>query len=298
MSNKITNPFLKQLISGISQKATQGRITGVDWNVIEEAKKNKKVAKKTLKKESDEKKPSQQPEDRYEWEDDPYHSRQFEKSDVSWREYDMKMNPESYRVKEADEKKNPADDAGEEKDAGGLPPLGGKDEAPAGDEASEKSPPPLNKKSGGIEKKSDPIAKPSQEPSQEPSDEPVDDTSPEDVEKAKQDATKRKAELEKSKAETSAAEKELKKHGYIRLASQGGITFLLNKLVSPAVMKNTLDALVPEMMSGLNIKTKKDVDAFKADSALHMTVDGMPELIEKMESLAEETPENTEEVPE
>ena len=130
MSNKITNPFLKQLISGISQKATQGRITGVDWNVIEEAKKNKKVAKKTLKKEGDEKKPSQQPEDRFEWENDPYHSRQFEKSDVSWRDYDKKINPESYGVKEADEKKNPADDAGDEKDAGGLPPLGGKDEAP------------------------------------------------------------------------------------------------------------------------------------------------------------------------
>jgi len=289
MSNKITNPFLKQLISGISQKATQGRITGVDWNILEEAKKNKKVAKKTLKKESDEKKPSQQPEDRYEWENDPYHSRQFEKSDVSWKEYDKKMNPESYRVKEADEKKNPEDDAGKE-DAGGLPPLGGKDEAPAGDQDSKKSLPPLNKKSGGIEKKPNPVA--------EPSEKPVDDTSPEDVEKAKQDATKAKAELEKSKAETSAAEKELKKHGYIRLASQGGITFLLNKLVAPAVMKNTLDALVPEMMAGLNIKTKKDVDAFKADSALHMTVDGMPELIEKMELLAEETPENTEEVPE
>jgi len=52
MSNKITNPFLKQLISGISKKATQGRITGVDWNILEEVKKNKK----SLKKEEDEKK--------------------------------------------------------------------------------------------------------------------------------------------------------------------------------------------------------------------------------------------------
>ena len=56
MSNKITNPFLKQLISGISQKADQGRMTGVNWNILEEAKKNKKVTKKTLKKEADEKK--------------------------------------------------------------------------------------------------------------------------------------------------------------------------------------------------------------------------------------------------
>ena len=52
MNNKITNPFLKQLISGISQKATQGRITDIGWNVLEEAKKNKKVVKKSLKKEA------------------------------------------------------------------------------------------------------------------------------------------------------------------------------------------------------------------------------------------------------
>jgi len=56
MNNKITNPFLKQLISGISQKATQGRITDIGWNILEEAKKNKKVVKKSLKKEADEKK--------------------------------------------------------------------------------------------------------------------------------------------------------------------------------------------------------------------------------------------------
>lgn len=52
MNNKITNPFLKQLISGISQKATQGRITDIGWNMLEEAKKNKKVVKKSLKKEA------------------------------------------------------------------------------------------------------------------------------------------------------------------------------------------------------------------------------------------------------
>jgi len=56
MNNKITNPFLKQLISGISQNANQGRITDIGWNVLEEAKKNKKVVKKTVKKEADEKK--------------------------------------------------------------------------------------------------------------------------------------------------------------------------------------------------------------------------------------------------
>lgn len=52
MNNKITNPFLKQLISGISQKATQGRITDIGWSILEETKKNKKVIKKSLKKEA------------------------------------------------------------------------------------------------------------------------------------------------------------------------------------------------------------------------------------------------------
>jgi len=47
---------------------------------------------------------SHQPkENRFEWENDPYHSRQFEKSDVSWREYDEEMNPQSYRFKEGEE---------------------------------------------------------------------------------------------------------------------------------------------------------------------------------------------------
>ena len=48
MNNKIDNPFLKQLISGISQKANQGRMTDIGWNVLEEAKK-KKSLKNSLK---------------------------------------------------------------------------------------------------------------------------------------------------------------------------------------------------------------------------------------------------------
>ena len=48
---------------------------------------------------------SQQQKNRFEWESDPYHSRRFEKSDVSWREYDMDMNPQNYRVKEGEEEK-------------------------------------------------------------------------------------------------------------------------------------------------------------------------------------------------
>lgn len=49
MNNKISNPFLKQLISEISNNASKGRIS-VDWDIVNEAKKKKGV------KEADEKK--------------------------------------------------------------------------------------------------------------------------------------------------------------------------------------------------------------------------------------------------
>jgi len=292
MSNKITNPFLKQLISGISQKATQGRITGVDWNILEEAKKNKKVAKKTLKKEGDEKKPSQQPEDRYEWENDPYHSRQFEKSDVSWREYDKKMNPESYRVKEADEKKNPADDAGGE-DAGGLPPLGGKDEAPTNEpkakaggkdaNAGADAPPDGGKEDAGADA---PTGRDGEEGGAE-----------EDSEKAQADAAEAKAELEKAKAEKDQAEKEIKKHSYIKLGSNSGTQFLLGKILDHAFKTNTIDALAGEMVQKLKIATPEDINAFSEETASYRVIPGFPELLSSMKTMATKQPEETEEEP-
>lgn len=290
MSNKITNPFLKQLISGISQKATQGRITGVDWNILEEAKKNKKVAKKTLKKEGDEKKPSQQPEDRYEWENDPYHSKQFEKSDVSWREYDKKMNPESYRVKEADEKKNPADDAGKE-DAGGLPPLGGKDEAPTnepkakagGKDAGADAPPDGGKEDAGTDA---PAGLDGEEGGAE-----------EDSEKAQADAAEAKAELEKAKAEKDQAEKEIKKHSYIKLGSNSGTQFLLGKILDHAFKTNTIDALAGEMVQKLKITTPEDINAFSEETASYRVIPGFPELLSSMKTMATKQPEETEEEP-
>jgi len=45
MNNKISNPFLKQLISEISNKTTQGRMTGVAWGSLTEGKKKKNLKK-------------------------------------------------------------------------------------------------------------------------------------------------------------------------------------------------------------------------------------------------------------
>lgn len=291
MSNKITNPFLKQLISGISQKATQGRITGVDWNVIEEAKKNKKVAKKTLKKESDEKKPSQQPEDRYEWEDDPYHSRQFEKSDVSWREYDMKMNPESYRVKEADEKKKPADDVDSLLgDLGG----GGDDDQTGGSSAPEKK---AGTNAGAANPKgADGAGEQSPDAAdQEAGDEDPDAGGEEDSEEAQADAAEAKAELEKAKAEKDQAEKEIKKHSYIKLGSNAGTQFLISKILDHAFKTNTIDALAGEMVQKLKIATPQDISTFSEETASYRVIPGFPELLSSMKTMATKQPEETSE---
>jgi len=243
MSNKITNPFLKQLISGISQKATQGRITGVDWNVIEEAKKNKKVAKKTLK-------------------------------------------------KEADEKKKPADDAGEEKDAGGLPPLGGKDEEPTnepkakqdGKDAGAGAPPDGGKEDAGT----DPTAGLGDEEGA---------GAEEDSEEAQADAAEAKAELEKAKAEKDQAEKEIKKHSYIKLGSNSGTQFLLGKILDHAFKTNTIDALAGEMVQKLKIATPQDINAFSEETASYRVIPGFPELLSSMKTMATKQPEETEEEP-
>ena len=290
MNNKITNPFLKQMISEIANKTNVGRLN-ISWSSIEEAKKNKKVAKKTLKKESDEKnpsqQPSQQPEERFEWENDPYHSRRFEKSDVSWREYDMDMNPQSYRVKEADEKNKPADDAGDEKDAGGLPPLGGADEAPTnkpkakagGKDAG--APPDGGKEAAGDDA---PAGLGDEE-----------GAGAEDTEQAQADASEKKAELEKSKAEIDQAEKEIKKHSYIKLGSNSGTQFLLGKILDHAFKTNTIDALAGEMVQKLKITTPEDINAFSEETASYRVIPGFPELLSSMKTMATKQPEETSE---
>ena len=242
MSNKITNPFLKQLISGISQKATQGRMTGVDWNILEEAKKNKKVSKKTLK-------------------------------------------------KEADEKKKPADDTGEEKDAGGLPPLGGADEEPTnepkakqdGKDAGAGAPPDGGKEDAGADA---PAGLDGEEGGAE-----------EDSEKAQADAAEAKAELEKAKAEKDQAEKEIKKHSYIKLGSNSGTQFLLGKILDHAFKTNTIDALAGEMVQKLKITTPEDINAFSEETASYRVIPGFPELLSSMKTMATKQPEETEEEP-
>jgi hypothetical protein len=56
MNNKITNPFLKQMLAEIASNATKGRMVDLNWTEINEAKK-----KKTIKKEAAKRPPQEDP---------------------------------------------------------------------------------------------------------------------------------------------------------------------------------------------------------------------------------------------
>lgn len=236
MSNKITNPFLKQMISEIANKTNVGRLN-ISWNVIEEAKKKKKNIKK-----------------------------------------------------EAVDKKKPADAAGEEKDAGELPPLGGQDETPtnepktkeAGQDAGDGASPDAGAKDAGA----DPLAGSGGEEAA---------GGEEDSEAAQADASKAKAELEKAKAEKDQAEKEIKKHSYIKLGSNSGTQFLLGKILDHAFKTNTIDALAGEMVQKLKITTPEDINAFSEETASYRVIPGFPELLSAMKTMATKQSDETSE---
>lgn len=236
MSNKITNPFLKQMISEIASKTNVGRLN-ISWDVIEEAKKKKKSIKK-----------------------------------------------------EAVDKKKPADDAGEEKDAGGLPPLGGQDEAPTNEPKAKQDGPEAGADAGAEDAGADPVA--GLGGGEEGA------GSKEDSEEAQADAAEAKAELEKAKAEKDQAEKEIKKHSYIKLGSGAGTQFLLGKILDHAFKTNTIDALAGEMVQKLKITTPEDINAFSEETASYRVIPGFPELLSSMKTMATKQPAETEETPE
>lgn len=214
MNNKIFNPYLKQLISEIGSKTTEGRITDVSWGLIDEVKK-----KKLLKKEADEKK------------------------------------------KDAPAEKTPTS-------AEDLPAEKGVEDTP---------------KDTPTDKKSEPATDIAPEPESEPV---AADDAEKDADKAKEDALKAQAELEKAKAKKDQAEKEIKKHAYVKLGSSSGTEYLLSKILDQAFKTNTIDALAGEMAEKLGIKTPEEMSQFTEDVAAYMTIPGMAQLLSSMKSVA------------
>ena len=225
MNNKISNQFLKQLISEISSNANKGRIS-VDWGIVNEAKKKK-------------------------------------------------------RVKEADEKTTdkPADAGKKPTDAGtDLPPLGGPDETPKDAPAKDNS-----------------ASKPAEPKKDAAPDAGAASAAPEnETDKAKEDAAKAKAELAQATAEKAQAEEKIKTQSYVSLGSDSGIDFLLRKMLDHAVNTNTTDDLAKDMIEKLKINTD-NVDDFSQKMNTHMTIPGMPTLLDTIKRLATKSSEPAEE---
>lgn len=120
MNNKISNPFLKQLISEISNNASKGRLD-LNWMVIEEAKKKKRV------KEADE--PAK---------------------DATAKKEKPAAEPAAAPTPDkptAEPSTDAAPAAG-----GGLPPLGGTDEKPATDDTKPPAKADAAPEAGGADK--------------------------------------------------------------------------------------------------------------------------------------------------
>lgn len=138
-------------------------------------------------------------------------------------------------------------------------------------------------------------AEPSTAPAEAPAKEPAPEETPaapdagtddSDVEQAQADAVAKKAELEKAKAEKDQAEQELKKNTYIKLNSQGGINFLLGKVLDHAFKTDSIDALAGELVQKLKIQTPEDLQAFSEELAPYKVLPGIGELLTSMKSMA------------
>lgn len=96
--------------------------------------------------------------------------------------------------------------------------------------------------------------------------------------------------------EVKKAKEELEKKSYVKLNSNAGVKYLLDKVVGDAFKSNTIDDLAHDMANKLKIVTKSDVEVFEKDAGLGKwnTVKGMPDLINTLKEIAVEDPEDSE----
>lgn len=285
MNNKISNPFLKQLISEIANNANKGRLD-LSWEIIEEAKKKKKV------KEADAKNPT-----------DPATGAGGGLPPLGGaNETPAAPTTGTETPSQADVTPQPnAGTAGTPPAGSTTPPASGAGAPPASG-AGAGAPPASG--AGTTSAAGAGMGAPTttgtdaEKTGETGSDAEKDaDSEDSDTDKAKEDAAKAKAELEKAKAEKNKAEKEIKKQSYIDLKSSSGTQFLLKKIVNHAFRTNTIDALASELVDALNITTPEDIKNFSNDVVTYMNIPGMPNLISSMKTLANKEPEETEEEP-
>jgi hypothetical protein len=102
---------------------------------------------------------------------------------------------------------------------------------------------------------------------------------------AQADAAKADAAADKAKAEKAQAEKEVAEQGHVKLASVPGISFLLAKVLAPALRENTIDGLAQGFVDGLKIDDAQKFEVFKQETALFRKVKGFQQLIDSMANL-------------
>lgn len=110
------------------------------------------------------------------------------------------------------------------------------------------------------------------------------DNSEESIDADKKDASVLNAKAEVAKAEKAAAEQELEDNSYLKLSSNGGLSFLLQKILDGAFKTNTIDALASEFSSKLRITNQDDYNVFADDMIPFNTIPGMPELLSSIQT--------------
>ena len=110
------------------------------------------------------------------------------------------------------------------------------------------------------------------------------DNSEESIDADKKDASVLNAKAEVAKAEKAAAEQELEDNSYLKLNSNGGLSFLLQKILDGAFKTNTIDALASEFSSKLRITNQDDYNVFADDMIPFNTIPGMPELLSSIQT--------------
>jgi hypothetical protein len=111
------------------------------------------------------------------------------------------------------------------------------------------------------------------------------------------DAEEIKKAAEEKGAEVEKAKEELEKKSYVKLNSNAGVKYLLDKVLGDAFKRNTTDALAHDMADKLKIVTKSDVEVFEKDmtNGKWNMVNGMSDLINTLKEKAAKDPEKSEE---
>lgn len=200
--------------------------------------------------------------------------------DLNWKTLEEARKKKLQQEANNEPAKNPDDPAEKDVDTPPSPEASADTGAPAQEEPAAGGTPPVGAKPSA--NKPAPTGQDSKEPAQAPQEAPAG----EETDQAEEDALKAKAQAEKAKAEKGQAEKEIKDNSYVHLASSGGISFLLGKLIDQAFKTNTIDGLASEMVQKLKIQTPEEFQLFSDEMVPYKNLPGVGDLLISMKGMA------------